>query len=218
MEGRGLDDLPESVDLGEGLSLRDSVLASGAVMGAAASDDEASNWCSTDHAGFAGPHVDAVLELKESPDTGCVDVVGHRRTAERDGRAQDCLQTGVQAGQLGTGEAGSAPAGTDAGPEEALIGIDIADPMEEGLVEEGCLDGGLPTTEEILKRGQADVQWLKAGSCEVGRLGGGLLFNSRFWRMQAHAAEAAGVHEAKLATGTEGEDAVRMGRLRDIGF
>ena len=64
----------------------------------------------------------------------------------------------MHARQLVAGEAGSLAAGTDAGPEETFVGIDVADAVQQVLVEQGGLDGGLPAAEERLKLWQANLE------------------------------------------------------------
>ena len=73
--------------------------------------------------------------------------------------------------------------GADAGVEEGLVGVDVADAMEEGLVEERGLDGGLAGAEE----GDEVFEWDGEGLFARAGIGiGGY----------GEAAEAAGVDEA----------------------
>ena len=118
-----------------------STLAAWAGVGAPAAEDCASDRRPAACAGFAPPAVDAVLELKEAADAGCVDVVRDRGAAELDGSAENGLQRCVEFGQAGAGDAAGGRGGADAGAEEAFVGVDVAYPEEQGLVEKCGLDG-----------------------------------------------------------------------------
>ena len=137
-------------------------------MGAAASEEDAADGGSADQAGLAGAHVDAMLELEEAGHTVGIHVVGDRGTAERDGVPQDVLQGGVEPVELGAGEAAGDAGGADSGVEEALVGVDVADAVEERLVEQGGLDGELAAAEEGREVVGGDGEGFAAGSAEGG--------------------------------------------------
>src|SRR6185437_10016478 len=111
-----------------------SFLAVGAEVGAASGEGDALDWGSADAAGFAGAHVDIVMELEEAGDAIGVYIVGDGGAAEFDGVLQNVDQCGTETGELVAGEAAGLTAGTNAGAEEALVGVDIADAVEERLV------------------------------------------------------------------------------------
>jgi hypothetical protein len=96
----------------------------------------------------------------------------------------------AEAFELGPGETAGGAAGTDAGMEEALVGIDVADSGEQGLVEERSLDGELAAAEESGELGGGDGKGFVAGRVE-GR--------SALELAELQAAEAAGIDEAKFA-------------------
>ena len=108
------------------------------------------------------------------------------------------MQRRAEAGQLVAGEAAGVAAGADSGVVEGLVGVDVADAVEEGLVEERGLDGGLAVAEERDEVFERDGEGFFAGA-GVGS------------RADGEAAEAAGVDEAKLFAAAEGEDGVGVG-------
>jgi hypothetical protein len=150
-------------------------------------------------AGLAGAVVDAVFELEEAADSVGVYVVGDRRTSELNGVAEDGLERGMKAQQARAGDAASDAGGADAGAEEAFVGVDVADSVKEFLIEESGFDGELAATEEGDKIVGGYGEWFAAGALEWL-----CVFNG----VEAKATEAAGVYEAELVTGAEGEAAV----------
>ncbi len=90
----------------------------------------------------------------------------------------------------------------DAGTEEALVRIDVADAVEQRLVEERSFDGELAPVEEGGEGWFSDGEGFAAGSGEG-------------FGDEGKSPEAAGVDEAKLATGSERQDGVGVGRLGD---
>ena len=132
--------------------------------------DQAADRRATYQAWLAGPHIHAMLKLEKTADPGGIHVVGHGRTAERDSRAQHSLQAGVKPGKFSAGEPGRPAAGSEAGSEKTLVCIDVADAVQQLLIEQGGLDGRLPAPKEGLKVRQTDVQRLNAGACKAGPL------------------------------------------------
>jgi hypothetical protein len=61
---------------------------------------------------------------------------------------EDLLQRRAEARQLVAGETAGVAAWADSGMVKGLVGVDVADAVEEGLVEERSLDGGLAVAEE----------------------------------------------------------------------
>ncbi len=93
---------------------------------------------------------------------------------------EDFLQRGAEAGEFVAGEASGVAAGADAGVVEGLVGVDVADAVEEGLVEERGLDGGLAVAEEGDEVFERDGEGFAAGAGvrvpwrrRAGRSGGG---------------------------------------------
>ena len=96
------------------------------------------------------------------------------------------MQGCVEAVELGAGEAACLAAWADASAEEALIGVDVADAVEDGLVEQRSLDGELASFEEVGESVWGDGGGFGAGA-EVGLVG------------DRETAEAAGVDKTELA-------------------
>ena len=153
---------------------------------------------------MSGAAVDLVLELEEAADAVGVNVVGDRGAAEFDGVGEDLLECGVEAHEFGAGEFAGRAAGADGGSEEALVGVDVADAVEDGLVEERGFDGELAVFEEGGEVGGGDGGGFGTGAGVVGGDG--------------EAAEAAGVDEAEFAVVGERENGVGVGWERDVGL
>ena len=170
-------------------------MASGAEVGASAAYDYSLNGGFADTAWLAGAGVDVVVELEEAGYTFGIYVIGDGGAAEFDGMFEDFDEGGAEAGELGAGESAGVAEGSDAGVEESLVGIDVADAVEEGLVEQRGLDGGLAGAEEDDEVFERDCEGLFArAGIGIGGYG--------------EAAEAAGVDEAELTAAAEGEDGV----------
>jgi hypothetical protein len=187
---------------------RRSALAVGAVVGTPPGKEDTADRGPAGQAGQAGSQVDAVLELEEAGDPVCVDIVRDRGAAEFDGFPKDGLQRGAKAVKPVAGEASGHAGGADSGVEETLVGVDVADAVEQLLVEQGGLDGEPAVAKEGAEVGGGDGEGFVAGSAE--------------WlgvrdRVQGEAAEAARVDETELASGGERKDGVRVRRKRDIG-
>lgn len=134
-----------------------------AEMGASAGYQNSADWGLACTAGLAGAEVDAMLQLEESADAVRIHIIGYRGTAEADGVLKHGLQSEAQALELSAGESTGAAAGTDAGAEEAFIGINVAYAGEQGLVEQSRLDGQLSTPKKGCELLCADCERLLAG-------------------------------------------------------
>ncbi len=177
------------------MALLQSALTARAEVGSTASKENAADGGSAAAAGFAGAQVDAMLKLKEPAGSVGVDIIGDRRAAQPDGMLQDLSESLAQTLELGTGETAGGAAGTNAGMEEAFVGIDIAHPSEEGLVEQGGLDWELAASEESGKVFGGDGERFGAGRSK-GR-GPTRVAEVPFPELQAP--EAAGIDEAQFA-------------------
>ena len=165
-------------------------------MGASACEENSANWCAASAAGLTCPQVDAMLQLEETAHSVGVDIIRNRGAAEADGMLQHGLQRRSQAFQFGPGQPAGTPARTDAGAEQALIGVDVAYAGEEGLVEEGRFDGHLSAAKECCKLVRANGERLFASSAK------GCVVREIY---QFQAAKAARVNEANLAAAGQGE-------------
>lgn len=178
-------------------------------MGAAAGDEDAADGGSTSAAGEAGTLVDAMLHLEEAGLASGIDVIGDRGSAQTNGVLEDLAECETEALEFSAGEAARHAAGVDAGAEEALVGIDVADAGEEGLIEKGGLDRGPAAAEKGSEGGGPDGEGLDSGSEE----GGGVAEV-----FVGEAAEAARIDEAKLAAAGESEAGVGVWREGRVGI
>jgi len=176
-------------------------LTGGAVVSAAAADHDSHDGSGADAAGLAGARVDVMAELEEAGDAVCVDVVGDRGAAQLNGFGEDFHQCVAEAGELGARETAGVAGGADAGVEECFVGVDVADTVEERLVEERRFDGSFAIAEESDKVLEWDGEGFGAGP-----------FVLCVRRDDGEAAEAARVYEAEfldpMSAAAEGEDGV----------
>ena len=190
-------------------------------MGAATCNDDAADGRSTDQAGLPGAHIDVVAELEKAAFARGIDVIGDGGAAEADGFTQHLLHGGMQAIEFLCGQAGGHTAGADFGAEEALIGVDVANTVQEGLIEQGRLDGGAAAVEELAEVGFGDLQGLCAGTAKAEAFRGFIL--RCLDGMNPHATEAARIDEAELLEsgplpGAQHEHAVGVRRSGHIGI
>lgn len=137
-------------------------------MGAAAGEGDALDGCAADAAGFAGALVDPVAELKEAAHAVCVDVIGDRGAAELDRLFEDCDEASAQLGEFVAREACGLARGANAGAEEGFVSVDVADAVQQGLVEQRGFDGRLAVMEERDEVLERDGERFAAGA-GVGR-------------------------------------------------
>jgi hypothetical protein len=182
------------------------MLAIGAEMSSSASQENAADGGFADQAWFAGAQIDPMLELEEAADAAGIDIIGYGGATELDGMCQHLLQGDAEAVQLFALEAARHAFGADSGTEEAFVGVDVADAVEELLVEQGCFDGQTAAMKEPCKLVFTNNGGLGAGAGE------GLF---AFELAEFEATEAAGIDEAHLATAGQGEPGVGVrGNLR----
>ena len=106
--------------------------------------------CGADHAGLAGAAVDLVLELEEAADAVGVDIVGNGGAAELDGVRQHRCSAHAEPREFVAGEPAAAlRRGRMPARKRALVGVDVADAVQHGLVQQGGLDGVLAPAEEL---------------------------------------------------------------------
>ncbi len=104
----------------------------------------------------------------------------------------------MESGDFDTGKAGSLAARANARAKETLVGIDVPDTVQQALIEQCGFDGGLSAAKQCPKLRQHYLQRLLPGSDEQLARWQFCCFDRR--GMDAHAAEATSVHEAKFAT------------------
>jgi hypothetical protein len=132
-------------------------------MGPAPGNDHPANRRLTAAAGLAGAQVNAVLKLKKPTFAIRIDVIRDRRAAQSDRVSQDLAQRNPQPVELGAGEAVGTASRTNASMKEAFIGVDIAYPGQQRLVEQSRLDVQAPTAKECSElafaNGQRFIAW-----------------------------------------------------------
>src|SRR5579863_10244293 len=142
-----------------------------------------------------------MFKLKEATNPVGVDIVGDRGSAEADGMLQHLFESAPKAFKLGLGQASGHPPGTNTGPKEALVGVDIAYPGKEGLIQQRSLDGQLPPMKQPGKLLRANCEWFFAwaaepsGSLQVAKL---------------QSSKAARIHKTKLSAAGQGESRMRV--------
>lgn len=183
---------------------RRSRLTGGTVDGGAAADENFLERCAAVEAGLAGAAVDFVFELEEASNAVGIDVVGYGGAAELDGVVKDVDQGGTEAGELRAGELTGPAARANAGAKEALVGVDVANAVEQRLAQQSGLDGELAAAKERGKLGIGDGEGFGAGA-EI-ELGGA----------DGEPAEAAGVDEAQLMAAGERENSMGVWRKRNL--
>ena len=144
------------------------VLTVGTIMGAAAGDCDALDGCFAGEAGLAGALVDVVLELEKAARAFGIDIVGNGGTAEADCALEDFAHGEPEALEFDAGEASGAAARANAGAKEALVGVDVAYPGEERLVEQGRFDREAAATEEGCEFGRLDAERFGTGCYKSG--------------------------------------------------
>jgi len=184
------------------------LLADGAEMSASSGEYDPLDRCTADLAGLAGAEVDAMFKLEKAAHSVGVYVVGDGGTAQGDCVLQDFLQSRVEAHELGAPDAAGHAAGADAGAEEAFVGVDVADAVEQRLVEQRGLDGQLAAAEELGEVFRSDGGGFGAGAGEGWRAG-------EFAQFQA--SEAAGIDETHFAAASQCEAGVGVRGDRGVG-
>lgn len=127
---------PKTVEGGDSILKRQALsLADGAEMRSATRQQDAADGRLAPATRFVGAQIHIVAELKEAAFSVRTNVVGNRRSAQTDGLAQNLAERLAQALQLHAGQAAGAAAGADSGTEKTFIGIDVAHPGQQFLIE-----------------------------------------------------------------------------------
>jgi hypothetical protein len=122
--------------------------------------------------------------------------------------AQDFQESQSEAFQFCAGETAGGAAWTNSSPEEAFVGIYVADPGKELLIEQSGLDGQLALAEEKGEAVAADGERFGARTAE-----GFIALEIA----KLETAEPARIDEAKFATAGESESSVGVGFDRSVG-
>src|SRR4029077_2628347 len=106
----------------------------------AAGQAGALQWRPARYAGFAASSIDEQLLLVAPADAIGVDVIDDRRASCRNAVFQNLLDRRVEGPAFTRREPMRPPARTDSSPKTCLVRVDIADPGEERLIEQGRFD------------------------------------------------------------------------------
>src|SRR5579883_2429730 len=143
------------------IAFASALLAFRAEMSAALRDQNLPDGGAAAYARLAFAPVGAVAHLKPAALALGVDVIGDGGAAERDGFAENFTNGLVEARGSRGAELRGGGQGMDAGGEEALVGVDVAQAREEFLIEQEGLDAGF-TAQARAKIFEADLQGLGA--------------------------------------------------------
>ena len=118
-------------------------------MRGAASDDDATDGGIAVVAGFLGATKDSDEVLLLALRAVDVGVVAERGAAVGDAVFQNSADGGVQLATLGGTERTGGRFGIEARQVEGLVSVDVADPGDVGLIEQGRLDCNLPAAQRV---------------------------------------------------------------------
>lgn len=186
-------------------------------MGRSASDDDAMDGGLAGGAGLVGAIVDFMKVLEAAGPTIAIDIVADGGAAITDGQAQDGFDRLVESVDLLGGELAGAGEGMDVGGKEGFIHIDIAESGDEGLVEEGGLDGAARAGELMSKLGCGQGEGFRA-EVGVGLLEGEIPDPAKTTRVaETKLGGACGMGVAKaddqVCMGTRGDGRIFEGKL-----
>src|SRR5256885_5235153 len=110
-----------------------------------------------------------MLELKESLFPIVVDIVGDRRSPKSNRFPQHFFYRDEKLSQLFSSNRRGPSTGANAGAEQRLVGINIAHPAQQFLIEQRTLDGSLTSPKQRDKSLQIDIKGLDPPSIEIHR-------------------------------------------------
>jgi hypothetical protein len=149
------------------------------------------------------PAIDAMPQLKKTFFPIGIHVVGDGGATQANRLFQNLLEGSTQNSELFARKAAGTTTRPDAGSKQGFIGINVANPAEQFLVQQGALDRSLPPAKELYKIVFADFKRLQSGSGKIPVAG------------DAEAPKAAWVDETYFPSRSELGD--RMGMLLDVG-
>lgn len=177
-------------------------------MSAAASQKNTPDRCLATAAGEPGAQVDAVLELKEASHPIGIHIVGDGGTAELDRMLEHLAKGKPEPLQIGFGEPSCDAPRADAGVKQALVGVNIAYPGEQRLIEQRSFDGQPAGAKESREWCGLDGQRIQALGCE--RVAPREI-------AELKTAKTARIHEAQFLTAGQREAGVGVGDNRCVG-
>ncbi len=131
-------------------------------MGPAAAKNDPANWRLAIQAWLTRAQVDFVFQLKKSTSAVRIHIVGNRGATESNRFSQYCLDRGMQSSHFRDTQSASPTTGSNSGAKQTLVGVDVADPMQECLIQERGLDGSFPTPKQRAKLSERNIERLAA--------------------------------------------------------
>jgi len=141
-------------------------LAEGAEMGGALAEPDPLDGPAATRTGLARPSVCFQLDLEFALDAVAVGEIANGRSAQPDGPAQDAPYRPAEAADFGRREIACSPQGMEFRFEQNLVGVDISDAGQGGLIEEEALEAGLPAGQDGPKPGEGNPKRLGAESSQ----------------------------------------------------
>jgi len=149
-----------------------------------------------------------VFQLKEAFRALGIHIVGYRRTSKPDSVLEYFPQGEAQPLQLDPGEATGGFSRPNSRVKETLVSVDVSHAGEKGLVEQGRLNGQLPSAKERGEFRRSNRKWLCSGAlksicaAEVAKL---------------EAAKPSRIDEPQLASASEGQPCMCVSSQRGVG-
>lgn len=139
-------------------------LAAGTIMSSPPSQDDAADGRSAYAAGLAFPAINAVLDLERALAPVRMDIIRNRGSAGANSGLENSAQSGMEPSEFLRRKPARAPGGTNPGPEETLVGIDVSNAGHKRLIQECGFDCELASTKQGGELVRVDRQRVKAGS------------------------------------------------------
>ena len=160
-------------------------------MCASSGDDQALDFCSATEALFPGPLIDLEAGLKSPELAIALPKISDAGAAGSYGLFEYSFHGPVQSGDSEGAQALGGLGWVYAGGEEDLVGVDISEADNNGLIEEESFDHS-PSAQKLFEMGQTDAErfWAELCHCGLGEEAG-------FGGIQLESAEAADVAEVK---------------------
>jgi len=117
-------------------------------VGTAATDDNPLDWRLAHPARLARTRINMMAKLKETGDSIGIHIVRHGRTAKLDGFGEDFDERGAESCKFRAGQLAGMASRANPSMEEGLVSVDIADAMEQRLVQQRGFNRCLALAEE----------------------------------------------------------------------
>src|ERR1700733_14467208 len=136
-------------------------------MAAASSQHHSLHRSLANQARLAFAPIDAVLQLEETLLAVGVNVVGNRRSTQRNRLAQNLLHRKEKLVPPSKSNRGRSTPRPNPGAKQSLVRVDVAHAPQQFLIQQRALDRRLPPAEQSDKIFQLDIQRFEAPGVEV---------------------------------------------------